>query len=879
MGKRTLQKQNRTDRILIAVALAILLLAGGAFYFDGWMWGNRRGRGDKIGLLTNKTGDVRMKFEGDLKWQGAARGQDLVYNDSVYAGAGSQAKLALGESEMTVTENTLVVLRRQDQVNFMNLSYGSLFGSIAKNEKIVIDTGDGKPIEMQSSDHAAIEIKKSKNGKTELRVTSGTAQIVVDGKKKQIDKSTRLVVEKPKGKEPAVVKEEKIALEALKPKREQVVYSEEPTRIPFAWRWSNDRAPASEEDYKIEFSSSPGFEKMHATKLVKGQLETSLAVTESLAFYYRVRGPRGETSQVEKVNFVRLRKPFIVKPVANAKFVTPADQPFPVQVEFKRPDNMQVTYQIADEPEFKAPLQNETTPEFKMVKPLTVGHYYMRARGDLGGGRLTSWTTALPFDVEKRIEALKLSGGPTQEKVLIPNREYPPALYSASTGAVKNYVASHGFLKNFFPFEKGSFDELKLQFEGAKGTSQEFAQKAAQWPREKMRPGQFKYRYQVSKQGFLPTPWSTDRKLEIAMEPPRPVGEANYGQLKKNGQRDAGWAFTPLLFAKTYDVQVSSDANFISAQMLKVNEPKVSTTLPYGEHYWRARARDAQGKIISDYSMPYKLAPQPAPMQLAQAKPEVRKPAAVEQTKSRVERITDRPFTKNGWWAWFGAGYNYVDYRQSVYGIANVSDHRLKGPSEYLETGFIGSNSWGGVMSVKYTPGDVNVAKDDGSNFSGSYKWTTMSVEGILRKVSKFTLYDIPIVYGLRVGVQQHKTPFIALDDVNEPSMQTNSTTAASMGVLAEWQRRRWTHYWLMRYQYPLSTKAEGVNSFTMDPKFAFDGSIGSSYNITQQLKLGVFWYGQWHQFNFAYSDGTTKKSGFQTLFYSNVDLRLGFDF
>ena len=93
MGKQGLQKQNRTDRILIAAALAILLIASGAFYFDGWMWGDRRGRGDKIGLLSNRVGDVRMKFEGDLKWQSAARGQDLIYNDSIFAGPGGQLVL------------------------------------------------------------------------------------------------------------------------------------------------------------------------------------------------------------------------------------------------------------------------------------------------------------------------------------------------------------------------------------------------------------------------------------------------------------------------------------------------------------------------------------------------------------------------------------------------------------------------------------------------------------------------------------------------------------------------------------------------------------------------------------------------------------------
>ena len=154
-----MQKQNRADQIIIVTAIIILLLAAGSFYFDGWMWGGRRDRGARIGTIVARNGDVRARFDGDVRWQRAAGGQDLIYDDAIYAGNGSSARLQFGESEMTVSENSLVVLRRDQNIDFMRLAYGNLYGRIAQDQKIVIDTGDGKPIELTASSNAQVDRK------------------------------------------------------------------------------------------------------------------------------------------------------------------------------------------------------------------------------------------------------------------------------------------------------------------------------------------------------------------------------------------------------------------------------------------------------------------------------------------------------------------------------------------------------------------------------------------------------------------------------------------------------------------------------------------------------------------------------------------------
>lgn len=873
-----MQKQNRTDRILILAALAILLLATGLFYFDGWMWGSRGNRGERIGILSSRLGDVRMKFEGDLKWSKASPGQDLIYNDSVYAGAGSEADLSLGQSEMKVTENTLVVLRRENNVNFMNLSYGNLFGKLAKNEKVVIDTGDGKPIELLPSSDTKIVLKKV-GGKSELKVVSGRADLIINGKRTKVESDYKVVVD---GKsEPRL--ETKPKLQLLRPLRDQVFYSEEPSRLAFAWRYDTGRQPASSENFSLEFATTPTFEELHFKRDVKGQMNTSIMAAESLSLFYRVRGPHGELSNIEKVNFVRLQKPLIVKPVAKSQFLVPAERNARVEIEFRKPQQATVWYQIANDPAFQSVIALESTKEAKTLRDFAPGNYFMRAKSDFGDGHETAWTDTVPFTVDHKLEKLDLQKANVPSKVYIPNDQYPPSLYSASSSKVKTYLANNGLLKDFFPFPRESFDEINLKFDSAPRPQ---TQTGTAWPKEKLHPGKYAYKYQTTKKNYEPSPWSTDKTLEIWMEPPRPIGDVTYGEVRSDGTADAQWRFTPLLFAGSYDVEISQDPNMRNAKELHVTEPKVMTALS-GDNYWRARARDQQGRIISEYSAAYKLK-SGVPLYLAKNPPPEpqRRPAATERTSTHVDRHHEEPFEKNGWWAWFGMGENYVDYRQTNtdtstgQGRGSLNDQHLKGLSKYIEAGFVGLSNWGGIFTYKSTPGTFSPTLPANHSIDRTdYTWTTTSIEGVLRKTSPYSLFGSPILYGMRLGVQHHQVPFVFLNADANLELKNNTMTTASAGVLAEWLRSRWTYSWLMRYQYPLTSTADGSSQFSIAPTFGFDGSIGASYNFTRQLKGGIFWYGQWHQFGFQYSDGQVGNQGFQTLFYSNIDLRLGWDF
>jgi hypothetical protein len=865
-------KENRTDRILILIALIILLTAGGLFYFDSWMWGGKRDRGDVIGLISQKSGDVRLKLEGDLKWSRAGAGDNLVYNDAVYAGSSSEAQLNLGESKMTVTENTLVVLRREANVNFLNLNYGTLFGKVAKTDKIVIDTGNGKQVEFSTADGANIILHKVGND-TQLEVTSGTADVMINGKKRTIDSSDKVLLSD----KVQVSKAGGDKLKIIRPLKDQVIYSEGPAQIDFAWMWEVPRLNRPDDLYKLEFSTQPTFSKLHAQKEVKNAFTTALNASQSLNLYFRVKGPGGAVSPTERVRFVRIHKPVIVHPVAGQAFPTPSGQSAAVAIEFKRPQNTAVWYQVAADPDFKSVLINQSTPETKVVTQLALGDYFVRARGDFGE-RMTDWTSGVPFRVEPLAE-LRLTRRPPN-KIIIPNRNYPARFYSAPESQVRGYLAGIGMLRDFFQLEPDTFDEVKVQFEN--GGRELITQSDGGWPTDKLRPSRYVYQYMVGKAGHRPSAWSGKRRLEITMEAPRPIGEAEYGEVDAAGQAEARWDFTPLLFAHTYDIEVANEPGFSRPLEFKTASNVAKTQLSAGDAYfWRARARDRQGRIISEFSEPYRLKPLSyVPRSLAQND---RKPQAAERVRTKVERVKEDDWIHNGWWAWVGSGTNWTKYDQSVPGGSTFSTKDTRGPSQYLEAGYTGDKGWGGVFSYKNTPGKVALSgadiNDEAYVFESQYAWKTISLEGIMRKLSSLKVFGRPILMGFRVGAQQHQTPYVHVNAIGRPELKSNEMTTASLGVLAELNRRRWNYYWLMRYQYPLSTNSDGASQWEIEPTFAFDGSLGVSYSLTPRTKLGFFWYGQWHQYGFTYSDGAQTNSGFQSLFYSNADLRLGIDF
>ncbi len=880
----TPKNSKRTEKVIISVALLLLLLSLGSLYFDDWLWSGLRSRSNSIGMITSKTGDVRLKFDQEVSWLKATTGQSLQYNDSVFAGPKSEADIKLGESQLTVTENSLVVLRREMDANFLNLNFGTLFGKVAKNEKVFIDTGAGQPTLLKTTSNAQIVLKKV-GEKTSLEVVDGVAEIEINGVKKTVSKNNPIVLPsapEAKAQVPRQVAEEQKRIEILPPSPTEFIFSKEAKEVNFKWSYGGETQVSSSDQFEVEFASEPSFQNPFR-KYAKGVNEVSVYMARSNALYYRVKGPRGEVSPVNHFGFVRMFTPQIVTPVFDQEFSVKAGESQAVMFGLRSgPDRPIVKTQIAADPEFQTVLLENSGREQEWVKELPGGQYFARAQSDYGQGFVSDWSKTTYFKVKEARPVTRLPRTSLHREAVIENLNYPSHLYSAQDEEVKSYLKEKGFMRDFFVNLKDHYDQLAIDF----GDGEIVNIKDSALPADKLYPSTLGYRYQLQKKGQLPSRWSPQESIRIRLEPPKSNGVHLVSEkLKDDGKVPVRVQFTPVLFAKNYEVQLADNSSFNEAQSLVgVSSAREFELEMNRDYYWKVRALDKSGRPLSDFSGVRKLSSNQFAKEIHLAKsksaPKERKPAFADtrtETRSNLN-LMNFNYRLNRFWAWLGSGFSYVNYQQSIAERGALdSASRNEMPGQYFEVGYVGENGYGGVLGYKSTPGEVLV--DNAPLAEPKYNWRTISLEGFSLSRSKFMIFGLPIYYGPRAGIQSHSIPYVFLNSLDTLELRQNDMLTASLGMMAEAPRNRWRFHTYMRYQYPLTASSGSASEFSIKPKFAFDGLVGTSYYFSPQFKVGAFWYGQWHYYDFVYGDASITNRGEQSLFYSTMDVRFGFEF
>lgn len=193
------------DGVIIIVAAIVFVSSVYALVMDQDS-GTARGKDNvAVGRFEKSQNDVRRRSNTGFSWSNI-RGTDTVYEgDSIFTGDQSTAAIRLESgNDLTVEPNSLVVVRTQGSDAKFDLQYGSLFGKVAKGQKLLIES-QGQQQEI-SGDDAEIQVVSSGPSKeTKVQVLKGEVKIA---KVVRLSKADPAAKAKPGAKAQPVVKVE-----------------------------------------------------------------------------------------------------------------------------------------------------------------------------------------------------------------------------------------------------------------------------------------------------------------------------------------------------------------------------------------------------------------------------------------------------------------------------------------------------------------------------------------------------------------------------------------------------------------------------------------------------------------------------------------------
>lgn len=267
-------------------------------------------------------------------------------------------------------------------------------------------------------------------------------------------------------------------------------------------------------------------------------------------------------------------------------------------------------------------------------------------------------------------------------------------------------------------------------------------------------------------------------------------------------------------------------------------------------------------------------------------KPVSRQPSAVPENSeetipqnattnvTRAEEL-ERPSIVKKRDFWIGGGFNYLKYSQSGTGSINSTSYETYGPTGMVGGSYALNSQLSLLGEHHYIPSDVGT-NDTTVVSKNNYTWTTTLAEMHYRFSEDISPYNLFFI----TGFQSHQFPFMYQTNDSVIMLIDNHSLNAAVGLKLEIPRNnKWLYEANLRYQYPFSSSTSS-GSIYISPQMSFDGLLGVSFKMDYGKKLGLYWFGQQHQFKYQHSaaDAAADSSGSQTMFNSNIQLRFGWE-
>ncbi|MGZ3795143.1 MAG: hypothetical protein ACXVB1_02190 [Pseudobdellovibrionaceae bacterium] len=229
---------------------------------------------------------------------------------------------------------------------------------------------------------------------------------------------------------------------------------------------------------------------------------------------------------------------------------------------------------------------------------------------------------------------------------------------------------------------------------------------------------------------------------------------------------------------------------------------------------------------------------------------------------------------------WMGAGFTYQSFNETMGGAPDLKFQTVQAPGIVGRGGYWGDR-WGLDFYFREAPGKI-VSEAPLQIQSDTYHWRTMEAKGLYQfaRGPSSRIHGLSSQWQLRFGTQLHKIPFLEISDTNTVLIEESNLTMATLGIgLLLGQEQNWSYEFALGLQHPLSASGPG-KSFSLSSPFGYEAQIGAAYKFAPNWRVGLFSYTQSLAYTYELHDTNgVAKTGKQNLFYTTLDLRLGYEF
>lgn len=252
-------------------------------------------------------------------------------------------------------------------------------------------------------------------------------------------------------------------------------------------------------------------------------------------------------------------------------------------------------------------------------------------------------------------------------------------------------------------------------------------------------------------------------------------------------------------------------------------------------------------------------------------------------------KLRSSPYAKRNWALWAGTGFNYLSYEQESQDTSlSIELTSFDFPTISLKVDRLITETF--LFQATYNKAPGKATSSPAAQVAESeYEWTffTADLKYFFPQFKRERANYMSEI-AAQVGAQYHDVPFLSRSSTTDPTAITVKSNLIALGTVGATWLIHYGRYLLfetyLRYQFPFFSGS----LFDVSPKIAFDGSVGFFYKWTPDWRVGLFWYGQYHQYGYsnhkdkffeANGGGGPNVGGDQSLLFSTMELRLGWEF